>query len=90
MGKDTKKIIAAIFIVGWLILTALGYWYLGFVLAILYFFLPKTQEQKIKELHYNLLSHFFKKRDWSDKEKVKKEVKGIRRDAKKAEGLQEE
>ncbi len=74
MKKDTRKIIYAIFIVGWIILAILGRWYLGFIFLILYLFLPKTKEEKMGALKWKMISHLFQKRDWRDKEKVKQQL----------------
>ena len=82
MSKDTKEIIAAIFLVGWIILAVLGYWFLGFILAFFYLLLPKTKEQLTEELHFNLLNHLFKKRDWSNKEQVMKDMEKELKEAK--------
>lgn len=74
MKKDTKEIIAVIFVVGWIILAVLGRWYLGFIFLILYLFLPKTKEEKAKALKWKIMSHLFQKRNWRDREKVKQQL----------------
>ncbi|MFH1713531.1 MAG: hypothetical protein ABH896_05125 [Candidatus Jacksonbacteria bacterium] len=74
MGKDTKAIIATIFMVGFMILTVLGYWHLGLILWIFYFFLPKSKEVKTKELQQKILFHLFKKRDLKDKNKTEHQI----------------
>ena len=75
MKKDTKEIILAIFVVGWVILAVLGYWYVGFIFLILYLFLPKSREVKAEHLRFQLISHLFQKRNWENKKEVKKQLK---------------
>ncbi|MBI2041464.1 MAG: hypothetical protein HYT20_00405 [Candidatus Nealsonbacteria bacterium] len=85
MRKDTKEIICVIFVVGGVILAALGRWYLGFIFLIFYLFLPKTKEEKTEKLKRKLMFHLFQKRDWQDRGKVKqqlgKELEEMERDA---------